>query len=143
MQGESALSVSDPSGHPIEARVISSGRTARLALPSAKVPGIYEVTQNGVLAGAAAVNIDPRESDTRPMPIENLKSGAGATVSVARDEEDLVVGGKARPLWPRLAAAVAALLAVEMVLLALWAGKAADGGRTIGTEGPAGREAHR
>jgi len=70
------------------------------------VPGIYTVKQGGVEVGAAVVNIDPRESDTRPIPIESLKGGVGATVSVARDEEDLVVGAKSRPLWPQLAGCV-------------------------------------
>jgi hypothetical protein len=66
------------------------------------------------------VNVDPRESDTRPLAVESLKPGAGALVSVIRDEEDLLLAGKTRPLWPALAAAAALMLALEMLLLAFW-----------------------
>jgi hypothetical protein len=119
-KGEGALSVTDPEGTAIETQVITSGRASRLALPPAKLPGIYSVKQGGVVVGAAAVNIDPRESDTRPIPLEQLKAAAGAAVTVVSGEEDLLLTGKARPLWPQLAASAAALLAVEMILLAVW-----------------------
>ena len=72
------------------------------------------------MVGAAAVNVDPRESDTRPIPLEQIKAASGAAVTVVRGEEDLLLAGKARPLWPQLAAAAAALLALEMILLAMW-----------------------
>jgi hypothetical protein len=52
--------------------------------------------------------------------VENLKPGAGALVSVIRDEEDLLLAGKTRPLWPALAATAALMLAMEMLLLAFW-----------------------
>ena len=68
------------------------------------------------------MNIDPRESDTRPLAVESLKPGAGALVSVIRDEEDLLLAGKTRPLWPALAATAALMLALEMMLLAFWRG---------------------
>ena len=76
------------------------------------------VIENGRIRATAAVNIDPRESDTRPLAVENLKPGAGALVSVIRDEEDLLLAGKTRPLWPALAATAALMLALEMLLLA-------------------------
>jgi len=117
---EALLNVTDPEGKSVEAKVLASGRTTRLSLPAARVPGTYLVKQVGVVAASAAVNIDPRESDTRPIALENLKSGTGTAVTVARDEEDLLLAGKTRPLWPQLAVAAAALLALEMLLLAVW-----------------------
>lgn len=119
-RGEGPLVVTDPANRVLEAQVIASGRATRLALPPATLPGIYTVRQQGALVGAEAVNVDPRESDTRPLALENLKSGAGAAITVVRDEEELLLAGQARPLWPQLAAAAAALLALEMVLLAVW-----------------------
>ncbi len=119
-KGEGELTVLDPEGAPLQAQVISSGRTSRLALPPAKSPGIYLVKQAGATVDAAAINVDPRESDTRPMPLGNLKAGAGSAVTVVQGEEDLLLAGKARPLWPQLAAAGAVLLALEMLLLGLW-----------------------
>ncbi len=118
--GEGAITVTDPNGRPVEAQVLASGRTTRLALPAARLPGAYTVKQADTVVANAVVNVDPRESDTRPLALENLKSGTGAAVTVVRNDEDLLLTGKTRPLWPQLAAAAAALLALEMLLLALW-----------------------
>ncbi|PWU17995.1 MAG: hypothetical protein C5B50_10125 [Verrucomicrobia bacterium] len=126
-QGEGAPIMSDPEGKTIEAQVLTSGRTSRLALPPAKSPGIYPVKHSGVIVGAEAVNVDARESDTRLIALEKIKAGQGASVSVVRGEEDLLLAGKAIPLWPQLVAIVAALLAAEMLLLTLWPRKRAAG----------------
>jgi len=119
-RGEGPLAVFEPTGAALETQVIASGRTSRLALPAARMPGIYLVKQGTATVDARAVNVDPRESDTRPFPFEKLKAAAGSAVTVVRDEEDLTLAGKAKPLWPQLAVAAAALLAVEMALLAVW-----------------------
>jgi hypothetical protein len=119
-RGEGAITVTDPDGHPIEAQIISSGRTTRLALAGARMPGACTIKQANEIVGCAAINIDPRESDTRPIALENLKAGDGAAVMVASGEEDLLIAGKNRPLWPQLAAATALFLGLEMLLLALW-----------------------
>jgi hypothetical protein len=100
--------------------VVASGRTSRLALPAAKIPGTYVIKQADTVVAQAVVNVDPLESDTRPLALENLKSGEGSAVTVVRGEEDLLLGGKTRQLWPQLAGAVAALLGLEMLLLAWW-----------------------
>ena len=118
--GDTPVTVADPDGHPVEAQVVSSGRTTRLALANPHLPGAYAVKQSDRLIASAVVNVDARESDTRPMALENLKSGAGATATVVRDEGDLLLAGKNRALWPLLAAAAAAFFALEMLLLALW-----------------------
>ena len=109
-----------PSGAALESQVIASGRTSRLALSSATMPGIYLVKQGSTTVDARAVNVDAREGDTRPFPLERLKAAAGTAITVVRDEEDLLLAGKAKPLWPQLAGTAAALLALEMVLLAIW-----------------------
>jgi hypothetical protein len=118
--GEKPFVVSDPDNHPVETKVISSGRTTRLALPEARLPGVYTVKQADATVGCAAVNVDARESDTRPMALEALKSGDGSAVTAVRSEEDLLLAGRSRPLWPQLAGAAAILLALEMLLLAIW-----------------------
>ena len=118
--GEGAMTVADPEGRPVEAQVVASGRTTRLALPGARVPGVYVVKQADTVVAQAVVNVDSRESDTRPLALENLKSGEGSTVTVVRGEEDLLLTGKTRQLWPQLAGAVATLLGLEMLLLAFW-----------------------
>jgi hypothetical protein len=118
--GEGALTVTDPDGKNVDAQILSSGRTSRLALPPAKIPGIYSVKQNDAVVAYAVVNVDPRESDTRPLAVENLKPGEKSAVTILHGEEEVATGEKPRDLWPQLAVAAAILLAAEMLLLALW-----------------------
>ena len=123
---EGPVTVNDPPGHPVQAQAISSGRVTRLALPNARQPGIYAASQNNLPIGAGVVNIDPRESDTRPIALENLKSSPGAAVSVIRNEEELLLAGATRPLWPLFGGAAIAAIALEMLLLTLWRRTASD-----------------
>jgi hypothetical protein len=118
--GDEAISVTDPQGKPMDAQVVASGRTTRLALPPARLPGAYVVKQGDAVIANAVVNVDARESDTRPIALENLKSAPGSAVTVARDEDELLLSGKTRQLWPLLAGTAAVLLASEMLLLSLW-----------------------
>ena len=120
--GEAEVRVVGPDGKPIETKILSSGRITRLALPIAKIPGAYLARQGETVVAGAAVNIDGRESDTRPIAVESLRPGADARVSVVRDEEELLLAGRTRPLWPHLAAAAALMLAFEMLLLSFWRG---------------------
>lgn len=112
--------IADPQGARVDGKVVSSGRMLRIAMPPAQLPGIYLVKQGESVIGAGAVNADVLESDTRPIALEELKSGTGGAVSVVRDDEELLVAEKSRPLWPHLAAAAAIFLGLEMLLLALW-----------------------
>ena len=118
--GEGAVTATDPDGKKVEAQVVASGRTTRLALPAAKVPGIYAAKQNDTAVAYAVINVDSHESDTRPLAVENLKPGANSAVTVQRGEEEIAAGEKAVDLWPKLAAAAVILLGLEMLLLALW-----------------------
>lgn len=119
-RGEEAIRVTDPQGQLLDAQVVASGRTTRLALPPARLPGAYVVKQGDAVIANAVVNVDARESDTRPIALENLKSGTGSAVTVARDEDELLLSGKTRQLWPLLAGTAAVLLGLEMLLLSLW-----------------------
>ena len=86
-------------------------------LPDGKF-GIIKQADNLIVQ--AVVNVDSRESDTRPLALENLKGGENSAVTVLRGDEDLALTGQARELWPQLAGAAAVLLALEMLLLAFW-----------------------
>jgi hypothetical protein len=118
--GEGAIEVSGPDGRAVEAQVVASGRTTRLAVPVAESPGAYVAKQSEAVVGAGVVNVDPRESDTRPIGLENFKPGDGSSVTVMRSEDELLLSDKVRPLWPHLAAAGALFLSLEMLLLGLW-----------------------
>jgi hypothetical protein len=133
--GDAEVRVIDPEGKPVEAKVVSSGRITRLSLSTARVPGAYTAKQGEQTVATAAVNIDPRESDTRPLAVENLKPGTGALVSVVRDEEDLLLAGKTRPLWPQLAATAAVFLALEMLLLSFWRNSRRQSAQTFSSTG--------
>jgi hypothetical protein len=119
-RGDEALTVTDPQGNLVDAQVVASGRATRLALPPARLPGAYVVKQGDAVIANAVVNVDARESDTRPIALENLKSAPGSAVSVARDEDELLLSGKSRQLWPLLAGSAAVFLALEMLLLSVW-----------------------
>lgn len=118
--GKEPFVVTGPDGIPVRAEPVSSGRVVRLALPAASQPGVYEARQGPALVAAEVVNVDPRESDTRPLPLSNLKPGAGSSVAVMQGGSELTADVHTRPLWPALAATAAALFALEMLVLAAW-----------------------
>jgi len=97
-------------------------------MPAARVPGLYNVRQGNNVVAVGVVNVDPRESDTRPLALASLQPGVGTSVSVVQHEEELPLGGQSRPLWPQLAVTAATLIGLEMLVLALW---------RVKSEGPA------
>jgi hypothetical protein len=115
-----AAVVTDPAGQACQAQAMTSGRITRLALPAPRQPGAYLATRAGAVVGAAVVNVDARESDTRNVALEKLGQDRAASVVVMRDEGDLLSLEQLRPLWPGLAVALAVLVALEMILLAWW-----------------------
>jgi len=120
---ESALKILSPDGKSVEARVVASGRTVRLALPEAAQPGHFLVRQGEQLLGAGVVNVDSRESDTRPIAQSELVAGhdqGARNVAFVGPDQLQRATEETRPLWPWFAAAAAALLGTEMLLLALW-----------------------
>lgn len=112
--------VVDPNQQPVESKVISTGRTTLLSLHPARLPGIYSVTQGGKVITAAAVNVDPRESDTRALAPESLVIAGNPNASIMRDDNASGADAKNRPLWPQLAATALSLFALEMLVLTFW-----------------------
>lgn len=124
---DAAYEVTSPDGAKVEATVVARGRVVRLALPPAEVPGHYRVRQGSgakaPLVAVGLVNVDPRESDTRVLPLNFLTDSHGtgqAGVTVLDDEGKLRRAGTVLPLWPWMAGFAIAFLGVEMALLALW-----------------------
>lgn len=115
--------VTTPRGGTLESTVVSRGRTVRLSLPPVDAPGHYPVLCGGAPADVGVVNVDPKETDTRPLRLQDLvesKRTGAATVSVLGDEGRLTTAGVSLPLWPYLAAVAAACLALETLVLAVW-----------------------
>jgi hypothetical protein len=118
--GDAPLQLQDPAGKPVEARPMTSGRTTRIPMPTASQPGVFEAKQAGSTVGATAVNVDPRESDTRPIALADLKPGTGSSVVVASPDAELSEAAQRENFWPALAALALLCLAAEMALLAIW-----------------------
>ena len=67
------------------------------------------------------VNVDPKETDTRPLEAELLaREAPPGAVAVLDRQGDLVGVGRPRELWPWLLALAAVGLAGEMALLLSW-----------------------
>ena len=112
-----------PDGKPLDAVVLTRGRTVRLALPAVSQPGHYPVRLGSTLADLGIVNVHSDETDTRQMTIADLVADGGPgrpPVALVGDEGDIVSAGKVRTLWPHLAALAALLFGAEMFLLAVW-----------------------
>ncbi|MEM6459817.1 MAG: hypothetical protein AAF710_10560, partial [Planctomycetota bacterium] len=126
----------DPSGGPAVVRtpgggtaldgVVSlGGDDARLDLPAAERQGFYVWTQGPAELGAAAVNLDPRESDPRKIDPKvlaaELSAQAGISVAVGGASVASPGGvGDGRPLWGVALLLAMGLLCVEMGLLGRW-----------------------
>lgn len=99
--------------------------TAVATLPVGERVGFYTWRQGLAVVGSAAANVDPRESDLRPMPAETLASAlarhGAATASVTGvgdSSETLRFGGTA--LWGWMLLGALGLMCVEMGLLGRW-----------------------
>lgn len=128
-RGDAPVAVSGPGQREIPVRVIASGRVTRLVLPVAGEPGVYLAKQSGETVAAGVVNPDARESDTRPVVLSSLKVGSRTTTTVVADEEEWLLTGRNRPLWPPLAVGAAAFLALELLFLSLWRERSTGGAR--------------
>jgi hypothetical protein len=121
---DTSYAVKDPGGKELETVVISRGRTVRLGLPPAAVPGHYPVSAGGAVVDVGVVNVDAKETDTRQMNMADLLSPEvapqGGAVSLVNEEGQLASVGRPTLLWPYLAALVVICLAAEMLLLAFW-----------------------
>ncbi|MEM9417531.1 MAG: BatA and WFA domain-containing protein [Planctomycetota bacterium] len=101
------------------------GDTPVATLAVADDTGFYAWRQGPATLGRAAVNLDPRESDLRPMPSDALASvlsehgaAVAAVASVGHSSKTLSTGGTG--LWGWMLLGALGLLCVEMGLLGGW-----------------------
>ncbi len=112
-----------PNGETPRVEVLARGRVVRLAVGAVPNPGNYLVKLDQTPVDYAVVNVHPDETDTRQMNVVDLvedQAEGGAAVAVLDAEGEITRAGKARPLWPILAALTGILIAAEMLVLALW-----------------------
>jgi len=115
--------VLDPEAKPLQATVLTRGRTVRLALPAVHLSGLYPVRSDRTLVDFGVVNVHPDETDTRQMNVTDLVDEHGSqnvSVTLLNSEGDILNAGRPRALWPLLIAIAALFFAAEMMLLAVW-----------------------
>lgn len=121
---DAAVAVTGPKDQPLEATVLSRGRTTRLALAPAQEPGIYRVRLGDRPAAPAVVNLSVTETDTRQLNLTEAAQSLGnvAAMRIIDAGGEIAAVGQPQELWPSLAALAALCFAAEMALLALWQG---------------------
>jgi len=75
--------VKSPDGGKVSATVVARGRTVRLAMPAVALAGHYPVMRGGEQADVGVVNVDPRETDTRPLALADLVKGESVSAAAA------------------------------------------------------------
>jgi hypothetical protein len=113
------LVVTGPDGRDWPSTVLPTG----VALPAAELPGHYVVKRGQDMLAIGVVNVDPRESDLRPVALPELARSASNNVAVITVADGRPLTQPIRPLWPALATGSAVFVAVEMAILALWTGR--------------------
>jgi hypothetical protein len=121
---EKPYEVKSPDGGKVDATVVSRGRTVRLAMPAASLTGHYPVMRGEEQVDVGVVNVDPKETDTRPLALADLvkaeSASGGGSVSVLDDEGQLMSAGRPTDLWHHMVAIAGVCLFAEMLMLALW-----------------------
>ena len=122
--GGRTFTVIGPDDTQQQVTVLSQRSNVVVHVPRPRKPGFYRVHRDGQVIATASVNVDPRESDPRPIAAATLRSDAGGDGSVVeiKGQGDLapVLDVHGRPLWPWLVAAAMGALGVEMTLLSVW-----------------------
>jgi len=113
-----------PSGGELAATRTEGVEGGRVMLARAPEAGIYKLEIDGVVAGAAAVNIDPRESDlsvaTTSIEDRLKPSETASSAAVTRISESGSLDLEGRPLWGTCFSLAMGAIAMELLLLGCW-----------------------
>ncbi len=109
-----------PDDVPLNVDVVSRGRTDRLALSAANVPGHYRVYRGDSPVEAGVVNVHPLETDTRRLNLQAIVGSNTTDVTLATDAITSAPTQDHRPLWPALLTIAALCMIAEMLILAWW-----------------------
>ncbi len=115
------VQVRDPHGQAVAHSATVHGRHQRLRIGAVAEPGLYPIVHGDTVIDYAVVNLDARETDTRPIAAEDLVDpDADTPVFVHDDERRLALAGRPQALWPWLVLIAAAALAGECLIAILW-----------------------
>lgn len=109
-----------PNDRTLSVDVVSRGRTDRLVLAAAEVPGHYQVLRDDRPIEAGVVNVHPEETDTRRLNIQSIIGNDAANVTITTDAVAETPSRDHTPLWPALLTLAAFCMIAEMLLLAWW-----------------------
>ncbi len=113
-----------PDGTKIRSTITAFPDGLRVDIPDPQRAGVYRVRSAEEVLAAAAINLDPRESDLRRLPAERLAErlrGQGiVTETSAASGADKILDLEGHPLWGSLLLAAACAIGIELFLLGLW-----------------------
>jgi hypothetical protein len=116
--------VTGPDGKPVLSTTTTFPEGVRVDVPDPKVTGIYRVRGAEGILGAAAINLDPRESDLRRIEADRLTQqlrGQGIqTETASASGWEPVLDLQGRPLWGSFFVAALCAIGLELFLLGLW-----------------------
>ncbi len=117
---EIAYRVIGPDEKPVDVDVISRGRTDKLSLASAELPGHYQVMRGDKPVDAGVVNVHPKETDTRQLNLQTLIESSAGGVKLAGQAGTRITTSDQQPLWPKLLILAVLCMTAEMLILAWW-----------------------
>jgi len=117
------IAVFGPGGGAVPFKIDGEAGKLALQIPRPERPGFYEI-QRGSERYAAAINVDPRESDLRRIDKGALTShfenqGIGLEVNTAAGWDPVFSTG-GHPFWGNCFVAALCFVAVELFLVGLW-----------------------
>ena len=123
--GERAeLRLLGPDERACQADMTGDNTYIQVSMDRAALPGFYRLMLGAREVAAAAVNVDPRESDLRTIDAallrEHLRQDGVAVEIRGLEDQGPVLRVRGLPLWPHLLAAAMVVLGLELGLLALW-----------------------
>lgn len=100
-------------------------RTAIVGASDTRRVGFYSLCQGPATLGWAAVNLDPLESDLRPMDVGVIvtqleRSGSGLAIHAGRDSTEALAAQQGRPIWGWALLVALGVMGLEMALLGWW-----------------------
>ena len=118
------VKVIGPDTRDCQAKLSGDSHNLLVHLDHPTLPGFYKLISDSGPLSTAAVNCDPRESDLRTIDEklvrEHLRNENLGLEVRGLEQEGPILNVRGRPLWPNFLAAAMAVLALEMILLAVW-----------------------
>ena len=139
---DAPLRVRGPGAESVAFTAAMQGQTTlvRIARVDRVGPYVVEAADTGQILGGTYVDLDPAESDLATLPPAAAPApGAAAHVTVGAAGASHELSLHPLELWPFLAGAAVALMALEQCLLWLWPMKASVGDGAGGQTGVPGR----